>query len=643
MGPPPHLRRVGSLARISKSPSLELLQQVSCNCSSEYLHSRRSDFACSYLGIGQTPSLFGQPQQTQSAFGAKPIGFTQPTTSTPSAFGFGQPTPQTQTSLFGQPQQAKPFGTGTSIFGAPTTSQPSTGFGTQQTPTSTFGFGTQQQQAPSLFGAAKPAFGAPTSTTGFGFPQTTTTTSTGTSLFGAKPATGFGATPTPAFGAAPAQTTQPAFGGFGSGTGLFGGTTAQTPFGAKPAAPLTFGTATSTAPTLGFGQTSTSSMFGATTGASPAKPLFGTATGFGGTTGFGSSTGFGSTPLGGAGIGGATTTPSLFGTATTGAAPFGSPQTAAGAPGSGQLPIHQYILTLSEISQSSDHPLFRKMLEPSGKTEEVIKSSARPSLTNGAAPTPPQYRISPMPSGKIRTKALLNGSATAGGGRRSIFEGMSDEEEGEEVQEEAKTDFFVPRRSVKKLQLKAVSLDTTVEAESEKRGAEAESVVRSRDTPGDETPAALETRSDARGREDLDDSVAVLKIRRPTVAFLNQSTSSHREDHRNSFLEETGVGDVDETVAEEISGDGAEDENIPPHPAGIVLRRCGYSTIPSMEDLAVKGLDDEGRCMVSSFTILRQNYGQIYFEGPLNVANLNLDEIGRFYFLRHLMTPSLVR
>ena len=83
-------------------------------------------------------------------------------------------------------------------------------------------------------------------------------------------------------------------------------------------------------------------------------------------------------------------------------------------------------------------------------------------MSNGVAPTPPQYRISPLPSSKIRTKALLNGSASASG-RRSIFEGMSDEEEGEEngSNAEAKTDFFVPRRSVKKLQLKAVSLDTS--------------------------------------------------------------------------------------------------------------------------------------------------------------------------------------
>lgn len=566
--------------------------------------------------MGQT-SFFGQPQQQQAqqpAFGTKQIGFGQATTSTTSTFGFGQAAPQQQqASIFGQPQQAKQFGT--SIFGPPTTSQPAPTFGTQA-PATGFGFGTPQQTQ-SLFNAPKTAMGVQTSTAGFGFPQTTTTQSAGTNIFGAKPVTGFGATSTPAFGGTPAQTTTPAFSGFGTaGTGLF--TPGQPAFGVKPAGP-TFGTATSTAPTLGFGQTP--SMFGGTSAASAKPGLFGTTTSFG-------SSGFGTTPSFGTNVGGmGTTAPgSLFGGTGIGAPTslsFGTTQPAAGASTS-QLPIHQYILTLSEISQSSDHPLFRKMLEPSGKAEELIKSSSRTSLSNGAAPTPPQYRISPMPSSKIRTKALLNGSSTSGG-RRSIFEGLSDEEEGEETgtASEAKTDFFVPRRSVKKLQLKAITLDTTVEAED--KADETEPIKAAPAiSPEDRTPV-VDSRPNPRIREELDDSLTVLKIRRPTVAFLNQSVALDR----SSMLDETGIGEGEVTVAEEIS-ETVEEEIVPPHPAGIVLRRCGYSTIPTMEELAIKGLDESGKCIVTSFSIIRRGYGQIFFEGPLDVANLNLDEIVLF-------------
>ena len=123
----------------------------------------------------------------------------------------------------------------------------------------------------------------------------------------------------------------------------------------------TFGTATSTPSTLGFGQTS--SIFGGTATATAKPGMFGANTGF-------SNTGFGTTPAFGTttgGIGGSA--PGIFGNTSLGAAPtslsFGSSQPPIGT-SSSQLPIHQYILTLSEISQSSAHPLFRKMLEPSG-------------------------------------------------------------------------------------------------------------------------------------------------------------------------------------------------------------------------------------------------------------------------------------
>lgn len=144
-------------------------------------------------------------------------------------------------------------------------------------------------------------------------------------------------------------------------------TAGQSAFGTKPAVGNTFGTTTSTAPTLGFGQTP--SLFGGTSAASAKPGLFGTTNTFG-------NSGFGTTPSFGTGTGMGTAAPgSLFGNTTIGtnsSTSFGASQPPAGT-GSSQLPIHQYILTLSEISQSSDHPLFRKMLEPSGKNFLKIK------------------------------------------------------------------------------------------------------------------------------------------------------------------------------------------------------------------------------------------------------------------------------
>lgn len=99
------------------------------------------------LGIGQSTTLFGQPQQQSqpSAFGAKPMGFPQTSTAAPTGFGFGQQPAQQTPSLFGQTQPAKPFGTTTApLFGNTATSQPAPTFGAPQTSASGFSFGATQ-------------------------------------------------------------------------------------------------------------------------------------------------------------------------------------------------------------------------------------------------------------------------------------------------------------------------------------------------------------------------------------------------------------------------------------------------------------------------------------------------------------------
>ncbi|KAG8317855.1 Nuclear pore complex protein Nup98-Nup96 [Homalodisca vitripennis] len=66
-----------------------------------------------------------------------------------------------------------------------------------------------------------------------------------------------------------------------------------------------------------------------------------------------------------------------------------------------------------------------------------------------------------------------------------------------------------------------------------------------------------------------------------------------------------------------------------PHPTGIVLRRVGYYTIPSMNQLA-ELVDLEGHCIVDNFTVGRYNYGNIFFPDSFDVSGLNLDEIVHF-------------
>uniref|UniRef100_UPI00358ED8AF nuclear pore complex protein Nup98-Nup96-like n=1 Tax=Myxine glutinosa TaxID=7769 RepID=UPI00358ED8AF len=62
-------------------------------------------------------------------------------------------------------------------------------------------------------------------------------------------------------------------------------------------------------------------------------------------------------------------------------------------------------------------------------------------------------------------------------------------------------------------------------------------------------------------------------------------------------------------------------------PAGIVLTRERYYTIPSLEELSL--LTADGHCIVENFTIGRTGCGSIYFPGPVDVTGLNLDTIVR--------------
>ncbi|GAB5588975.1 hypothetical protein Unana1_03875 [Umbelopsis nana] len=291
-------------------------------------------FGQSTGGFGQTTSAFGQ--SATGGFGSTNTGatggglFGQQPTSTASSFGSTQPAatgfggtafgqqPQQQSTGFGNTAAggfgastaAKPFSFGST----PATSQPATGFG--GTGTSLFGQQPQQQPQQSVGGL----FGqAAQSTPSFG-QQATGTTSFG---FGQKPAT------------------QPT-----TGFGGFGATTAN-----KPATTFNFGTSTTTAPstaaTTGFGGfgastgatgfgstgTATSGLFGASKPAATTG-LFGN-TQQGATTGFG---GFGNTTSTGLGSGlfgqkpatGTTAAPSLFGTQqqATGGFGFGGQQTA---------------------------------------------------------------------------------------------------------------------------------------------------------------------------------------------------------------------------------------------------------------------------------------------------------------------------
>nr|XP_045000918.1 nuclear pore complex protein Nup98-Nup96 isoform X2 [Jaculus jaculus] len=555
------------------------------------------------VGAGTTTGLFGSSPATSSATGL----FSSSTTN--SSFAYGQ--------------NKTAFGTST------------TGFGT--TPGGLFG--QQNQQTTSLF--SKP-FGQATTTpnSGFSFGNTSTLGQPSTNTMGL-----FGVTqasqPGGLFGTATNTSTGTAF---GTGTGLFGQT--NTGFGAVGSTLFgnnkltTFGTSTTSAPSFG---TTTGGLFGFGTN-NTGNSIFGNkqapgtlGTGLG--TGFGTALGAGQASLFGNNqpkIGGPLGTGAFGAPAfntTTAILGFGAPQapvalTDPNASAAQQAVLQQHLNSLT-YSPFGDSPLFRNPMSDPKKKEERLKPTnpaAQKALT-----TPTHYKLTPRPATRVRPKALQ----TTGTAKSQLFDGLDDDEPS------LANGAFMPKKSIKKLVLKNLNnsnLFTPVNNDSEDLASPSEypengerfsflskAVDENHHQDGDDdslvsrfytnpiakpipqTPEKVGNKNNS--SNNVDDTIVALNMR---VALRNGLEGSSEE---ASFHDESLQDDREEI----------ENSTYQTHPAGIILTKVGYYTIPSMDDLA-KITNEKGECIVSDFTIGRKGYGSIYFEGEVNLTNLNLDD-----------------
>uniref|UniRef100_A0A672V105 Nuclear pore complex protein Nup98-Nup96 n=1 Tax=Strigops habroptila TaxID=2489341 RepID=A0A672V105_STRHB len=527
------------------------------------------------FGTGTTGGLFGQQPQTTSLFN-KPFG--QPTTTQNTGFSFGN------TNTLGQPNTST-----MGLFGVTQPSQPGGLFGTAANTNAGTGFGT----GTGLFGQPNTGFGVG-----------------GSTLFGNKPA-GFGTTTTSA----------PSF-GTTTGGGLFGN---------KPT--LTLGTNSNTS-TFGFGaNTAGNSLFGN-------KPATGTlGTGLG--TGFGTALGAGQTSLFG------NTQPKLGGTLGTGAfgAPgfntstatlgFGAPQPAVAltdpnASAAQQAVLQQHLNNLT-YSPFGDSPLFRNPMSDPKKKEERLKPTnpaAQKALT-----TPTHYKLTPRPATRVRPKALQS----AGPAKSHLFDGLDDDEPS------LSNGAFMPKKSIKKLVLKNLnssSLFSPVNRENEDLASPSE-YPENGDRFFLSVPPEENHRQDGE-REDEDQHEVSRFYTNPIARPIPQPAENSLHKHHNNVDDTIVALNMRAALRNGLEGssedasfhdDSLQDEREEEpeimhhlHPAGIVLKRAGYYTVPSMEDLA-KLTNDRNECVVTGFTIGRRGYGSIYFDGEVNLTNLNLDDI----------------
>uniref|UniRef100_A0A0K2U919 Nuclear pore complex protein Nup98-Nup96 n=1 Tax=Lepeophtheirus salmonis TaxID=72036 RepID=A0A0K2U919_LEPSM len=584
-------------------------------------------------------NTFGQTNATAAGGLFKPPNAFGSTTSASTGFGFNTTTSTSGGTLFGQ--QNKPafgqpaqggglFSNTAGGFGTPAVVSTAPAFG--QTTTAPFGQPLQQQQQQTgMFGqmGVKPAgFGTPS--TGFGAAGTASSgfggfgaTSTPSTAFGqgAKPAFGFGATATPVASSA----TAPAF-GFGAATSA---ATGGGLFSQKPGGGSTFSFGAGQPTTTGFGAgtnafgSSAGGLFGNTQnkpgGLFGSTPSVGTGTAFGATSGFGGTSSFNLGGAPGTAFGGLGTNPGVGGMQ-----PFGA-NMANGGVGAGmnQAPsniIHQSLASLS-ANPYGENSLFKTMLQTSGKREEIIKPS-NPSTQKTINSESAHHKLSPHRNVKAKAKPLLGS-----GNKSSMFDGLEDDDIN------PKNEIFVPRASVKKLVLKPKNASLNTPQHS--------NIAASTNDGGEDENGLSLTMPLSKSSQEASFAMSPIVSNSNNVSIVDESFTALNTRNKNrknldaSVFEDVAGNSVPTSVTTDDEGfarDGSpQGQDSSPHPAGIVLNRNGYYTIPAMSELGSL-VDGDGNCFIEGFTIGRNGYGNIYFPGVMNIVGMNFDEI---VFIRH--------
>jgi nuclear pore complex protein Nup98-Nup96 len=277
-----------------------------------------------------------------------------------------------------------------------------------------------------------------------------------------------------------------------------------------------------------------------------------------------------------------------------------------------QLPPNAIQQQLDRLTTNpySDNPLFKLLLQDSGKREDILKPinpAAQRALDSS------QYKISPHRNIKAKVKPI-----SSVGNKSAIFDGLEDDDVNS-----SKKDLFVPRKSVKKLVIKPHSPATPrgVGSNLDETANNASVLVTS-------PSAAANLSMNKSADESLHLPVVKGKMVNPDrlagqedISFVanlkNIETSGSPGGHGHHSQASSDLSD---------NGDDDDDDDIENCPTGIVLKRAGYYTIPRLGEVA-KMLDADGNCNVENFTIGREDYGNIFFPGVTNVAGLNLDEI----------------
>lgn len=275
--------------------------------------------------------------------------------------------------------------------------------------------------------------------------------------------------------------------------------------------------------------------------------------------------------------------------------------------------IHQKILALTS-NPYGDNELF-KGLKP--LTDDSLRPT-NPAAQKALLEATSNFKVSPNSSSKIRVKPI-----TAVGSKKTLFDGLEEYDASLDESFSLKTN---PKRLIIKPRAAKPSADDTSILNRTREITEKEN------TPElfqNQIPLTQSINDD----QDSDRRVSWLRtapsqgIRaRPKIGGDTTFSQIVKEVTADESLNETFRSDADAPSEIDVSIVTASAE---PHPTGIVLRRAGYYTIPSLDEI-VEFMDTEGRCFVPNFTIGRRGYGNVFFDEEIDVSGLNLDDICHF-------------
>ncbi|XP_032811518.1 nuclear pore complex protein Nup98-Nup96-like [Petromyzon marinus] len=318
-----------------------------------------------------------------------------------------------------------------------------------------------------------------------------------------------------------------------------------------------------------------------------------------------------------------------------------------------QLQVQQQVQALA-LSPFGDSPLFSNPTSDLAKKQQLLKPTS--TTTQKSLVTPSHYRLSPRATARVRPKALVPGGApraTPGPPRTQMaplhLQGLNGDDGQEEDEARAVQQTFTPRKSVKKLVIVAAKTppppspstpSSPLATSPTQRHQEADDLAPQSVYPEPAERPSQERHQEGDHHDEVDGKLGGgcdgggTNFREARTGPQRSPPHSPGPTNGPAVCHSNGLSSPDGSVGEFSSKDawGSEQESRErdtqkqPHPAGMVLTRAGYFTIPSLEELG-RMVDEDGVCTVTNFVIGRVGYGSILFPGRMDVSGLDLDAI----------------